>query len=88
MYMFAVPGSKDSRCLLAVRRHRYLAIRTPERVSKARAAVTEGSVRRWFDGLRHRPIMWVYRSYKTEANATDVFLDPRKVYNSDETFIR
>ena len=36
-----------------MRRHKDIAIRTPERVSKARTGITETSIKGWFSDLRN-----------------------------------
>ena len=61
------------------RRNPEISIRKPERVSKARVGVTEGSIRTWFQNL------------KEEMEAMDLmsmFDDPSRIYNSDESNIQ
>ena len=57
-------------------RHKELSIRTSEKVSKARAGVTEASVRLWFNQL-HKNL--------TDLNAMEIFDDPTRIFNADET---
>lgn len=47
-----------------------------EIISKARAAVTETSIRAWFAELR---------SYLEDEQALDVLMDPSRIFNLDET---
>ena len=62
-----------------MQRNPQLSVRIPERVSKARAAVTEESIRRWFNELNENLI---------NENLTEIFSDPSRVFNSDETNIQ
>ena len=61
---------------LFLKRHPVLSIRTPERVSKARASVTEDGIRTWFTTLK---------SEVMELDALDIFSDPSRVFNADES---
>ena len=56
-----------------------LSIRTPERVFKARARVTETSIRQWFLNLQYNI---------REMGAEDIFNDPSRISNSDETCVQ
>ena len=62
-----------------MRRHPNLAIRVPERVSKARAGIDESYIRAWFnkleDNLKH-------------CKKFDLLTDSTRVYNCDETNIQ
>ena len=62
-----------------MKRHPRLAIRTPQRVSKARASVTEKSIREWFSELQQNI---------DENNWGSIFQDPSRVFNSDESCIQ
>ena len=59
-----------------MKRHSILSVRTPERVSKARAGITEEDIRAWFACLKDEMV---------KINALDVFDDPSRVCNSDES---
>lgn len=59
-----------------LKRHPELSLRTPQGISKGRAIVTEESIRLWFRDLE---------SYLESQNASDVLLDPKRVFNCDET---
>ena len=59
-----------------MRRHSGLSVRTPERVSKARAGVTERAIRDWFANL-HTEL--------SSMNALSLFEHPERVFNTDET---
>lgn len=61
---------------LFMKRNPQLVYRTPEGLSKARAQVSEAMIRTWFDELRE---------YVKDQNVEDIFLDPRRVLNGDET---
>ena len=56
-----------------------MSIRTPERVSKARAGVTEKNIRDWFLRLNN---------YIEENNLQEMMRDPSRIFNCDETCIR
>ena len=71
------PGDCWFRAFL--KRHSSISIRKPERVSKARAAITETEIRKWFNLLREN---------LREINALDILEDPDRIFNSDETAIR
>ena len=68
------PGPRWFRSFM--KRHQEISVRTPERVSKARAGVTEDAIRKWFTKLREN---------LTEMNALDVLENPDRIFNSDET---
>ena len=59
--------------------HPMLSMRTPERVSKARVGVTETSIREWFGELRRNI---------AEFHWEEIFSDPSRIYNSDESNIQ
>ena len=61
------------------KRHPELRIRCPERVSKARAAVTEVSIREWFN---------VLQANLEYLGIKDILDDPKRVFNTDETNIQ
>lgn len=61
---------------LFMKRHPELSLREPEGISKGRAVITEESIRKWFSGLE---------SYMKSVNASDVLLDPKRIFNCDET---
>ena len=58
-----------------MQRNTQLSVQIPERVSKAHAAVTEESIGRLFNELNNE-------------NLTEIFSDPSRVFNSDETNIQ
>ena len=62
-----------------MKRHKDIAVRVPERVSKARACVTESNVREWFQDLRMN---------LAQLNALDIMNDPTRIFNTDETCIQ
>ena len=62
-----------------MKRHPNLSIRTPERVSKGRAAVSRVGIKNWFDNLK---------SNLNKLNAVDVIEDSSRVFNLDETNIQ
>lgn len=62
-----------------LKRHSDLAIRTPERVSAARASVTEVDIRLWFQEL--------YKNVD-EMNLKEMMTDPTRVFNCDESCIQ
>ena len=62
-----------------MRRHGDISIRIPERVSKARAGITEEAIREWFKKL-HRNL--------AEMNALDVLENPERIFNTDETCVQ
>lgn len=59
-------------------RHPEISMRKPERVSKARVGVTEKAIRAWFADLIQ---------FLKDEDQEDVFSDPSRVFNSDETCI-
>lgn len=61
---------------LFLRRHPEIVERVPETIGKGRAVVTEESIRSWFTQLE---------AYVKEINAENVFKDPRRILNADET---
>lgn len=60
---------------LFLKRHPEIVLTNTEVISKARAAVTEESIRKWFD---------ILNEYLQEENAQDIFDDPSRIYNLDE----
>lgn len=70
------PGRKWYQSFL--KRNPELSERTPEKISKGRAAVTEEGIRRWFAELL---------KYLEENNASDILTDPDRILNGDETYI-
>ena len=60
-------------------KHKELAVRIPERVSKARAGVSEASIRLWFEDLKN--------NIETQ-NLSEMMADPNRIYNCDETNIQ
>ena len=62
-----------------LRRHADISIRTPERVSKARASITEAAIRDWFEELK---------SNMNKEGLMEIFSDPSRVYNTDESNIQ
>ena len=61
------------------KRHRTVAVRTPERVSRARSYIQEEDIRSWFSELTDNV---------TALNALDIFEDSNRVFNLDETNIQ
>lgn len=61
---------------LFIKRHPEVAKKNTEVISKARAAVTETSIRSWFSGVK---------SYLLEEECLDILNDGRRVINCDET---
>ena len=59
-----------------LKRHPKLAVREPERISKARAAVTSTEVRVWFNQLVQNI---------TDMDLMDMMKDPSRIFNCDET---
>lgn len=62
-----------------LKRHQEIAMKNTEIISKARAAVTENSIRYWFDGVS---------SFLKENNSLDLLSDGRRIINCDETGIQ
>lgn len=58
------------------KRNSILTQRHAETISKGRAVVTEESIRKWFKGLE---------DYLEEIGHKDVLLDPKRIFNGDET---
>lgn len=71
------PGRKW--CSLFLKRHPKIASRTAEGISKGRAVITEECLRKWFSELS---------DFLKEFNLIKIFLDPRRVFNGDETEFR
>ncbi|CAH0721901.1 unnamed protein product, partial [Brenthis ino] len=69
-----VPGDTWYQAFL--RRHPDVNVREPEGINNARAAVTENRVRFWFKDLKE---------YMKSIDALDVFDDPSRIFNGDET---
>ncbi|KAF0688765.1 Uncharacterized protein FWK35_00038508, partial [Aphis craccivora] len=61
---------------LFLKRHSEITKRNTEIISKARAAVTEEKIREWFCEVQ---------KFITEQNCTDIFDDPARIINCDET---
>ena len=61
------------------RRNPEIAIRTPERVSKAKASVTEEGIRDWFR---------VMTEELRDINALEILDDPQRIFNLDESNIQ
>lgn len=68
------PGSKWLRSFL--KRHPDVDKLNTEAISKARALVSKGSIKYWFNHLRE---------YFADNNCLDIFDDPRRIFNCDET---
>ncbi|KAI4472143.1 homeobox-like domain superfamily [Holotrichia oblita] len=68
------PGNKWYKSFL--KRHPELSERVTQNLTKGRSEVTEQKLRGWFDEIQQ---------YFTSKNLEDVFEDPRRVYNCDET---
>lgn len=70
-------------CLLIpqafLKRHSDISVRVPERVSKARASITEKDIRTWFTDLENNLKF---------LGVEDVLKDPTRVFNTDETCIQ
>ncbi|GBP43818.1 hypothetical protein EVAR_82250_1 [Eumeta japonica] len=59
-----------------LKRHPSLVPRTSEEVTKASACVSETDIKKWFLEIKN---------YLTSENLLDVILDPKRVFNADET---
>ncbi|KAJ8965728.1 hypothetical protein NQ314_003934 [Rhamnusium bicolor] len=59
-----------------LKRHPEISLREAEGINKARALVTEESIRKWFKDLQ---------SYLQDNNFAEVMEDPRRVFNGDES---
>lgn len=59
-----------------LRRHPEISLREPEGINKAREAVKESSIRKWFTELEY---------FLTERGMADVLKDPDRILNGDET---
>lgn len=59
-----------------LRRHPEVSVREPEGINNARAAITETRIRSWFTELK---------DYIKSINALDIFEDPDRIFNGDET---
>lgn len=57
---------------LFMKRHPILSIREPEGISKGRGVVTEESIRNWFND---------FEKFMESQDASDVLLDPRRIFN-------
>lgn len=62
-----------------LKRHQEIGKRHTEIISKARAAVTENSIRLWFDGVS---------SFLKEEGYSDLLCDGKRIINCDETGIQ
>lgn len=69
-----IPGDTWYQSFL--RRHPEISVREAEGINNARAAVTETRVRLWFKDLRE---------YIQSIDALDIFEDPDRIFNGDET---
>lgn len=69
-----IPGDTWYQSFL--RRHPEISVREAEGINSARAAVTESRVRLWFTDLRE---------YIKSVNALDIFEEPDRIFNGDET---
>ena len=63
-----------------MRRNPEVAFRTPERVSKARAGISERDIRKWFADAK--------QNFEGIPGALEAISDPRRVFNTDETCIQ
>lgn len=72
------PGGKPGiRWYLSfLKRHPNISIREPEAINKAREAIKERSIRKWFSDLH---------TFLVERNALDILDDPSRILNADET---
>lgn len=68
------PGNKWLKLFL--KRHPSLSLRTPQKLSKTRARITEEDCRKWFQEAGQ---------YLEQNNLMDVFHDKRRIFNCDET---
>lgn len=59
-----------------MKRHPNLSLREPEGLTKSRAVITEEYIRKWFRDLQ---------AFLKETGNEDIFNDPRRVLNGDET---
>ncbi|KAG5896444.1 hypothetical protein JTB14_022523 [Gonioctena quinquepunctata] len=59
-----------------LKRHPEISLREAESINKARALITEESIRKWFNNLQ---------SYLYDENLMEVMEDPRRVSNGDES---
>ncbi|CAH0549892.1 unnamed protein product [Brassicogethes aeneus] len=59
-----------------LRRHPEISLREAETITKARALITEESIRLWFRNLR---------MYLTQNNCIDILDDPSRILNGDES---
>ena len=62
-----------------LRRHGNLAVRTLERVSKARAHIIEPYIRNWFNRLTKE---------LNDLGCSEILNEPSRVFNTDETCIQ
>lgn len=72
------PGGKPGiRWYLSfLKRHPNISIREPEAINKAREAIKESSIRKWFSN---------FHTFLAERNALDILDDPSRILNADET---
>lgn len=72
------PGGKHGiRWYLSfLKRHPNISVREPEGINKAREAIKESSIRKWFADLH---------AFLVERNALDILDDPNRILNADET---
>ena len=62
-----------------LKRHKDISVRVPERVSKARAGITEKAIRDWFEEAK---------TNLSKMNALHILEDPNRVFNTDESCIQ
>ncbi|XP_064292277.1 uncharacterized protein LOC135309805 [Plodia interpunctella] len=73
-FKYGMPG--DTWYQKFLKRHPEISIREPEGINNARAAITENRIRHWFKDLRN---------YIMSIDAMDIFEDPDRIFNGDET---
>lgn len=69
-----VPGDKWFNCFL--NRHPEISKRVPQKLTPARAKVTESDIRHWFAQVK---------AYLVKENLTSVLNDPKRIFNTDES---
>lgn len=69
-----IPGHKWFTGFL--KRHPLISNRVPQSLTPSRASVTEQNIRDWFSRVRN---------YLNERDLLDIMLDPRRIFNSDES---
>ena len=63
-----------------MKRNPEVTVRTPERVSKARAGITESDIRQWFVSAK--------TNLDQIPGANEALQDPRRIFNTDESCIQ